>query len=335
MIQSLYTRLHETIRKNRLLDAAASGAKKLVPDITLTRRVPYAGRLSFGLRRHHWLLGNRCFEGHRRTLGLFARLIRQDDVLFDVGANIGYYARFVAGQFPVSQIVAFEPMAENVRLLRRNASRGISPKEIRVLAIALADRDERGVELQVDDMSDGSAVLSRVSGGAPAQGRASSGLGSKTQTVDTWRLDTLLFDAPAGVLDAPLPRPDVIKIDTEGAEQLVLAGSMRTLREVRPRLILAMHGADRARSVLELLEGIGYSAAGWIRERPGASVQWRPLKPEDAPRMADNNCIASADESDIATEPAELSLETLSARIFKPRLYETRSVLASNCHRVS
>lgn len=311
MIQSLYTRLHETIRKNRLLDAAASGAKKLVPDITLTRRVPYAGRLSFGLRRHHWLLGNRCFEGHRRTLGLFARMIHQDDVLFDVGANIGYYARFVAAQFPISQIVAFEPMAENVRLLRRNARLAVSQKQLRVLAMALADRDDRAVELQVDDMSDGSAVLSRVSGGAPAHGRATSGLGTKTEVVDTSRLDTLLFDAPAEALDGPLPRPDIIKIDTEGAEQLVLAGAMRTLREHRPRLILAMHGADRARNVLELLERAGYTAGGWVHGHVGAPAQWTRLKPEDAPRMADNNCIASADDTDIATEPPMLDFKDL------------------------
>jgi FkbM family methyltransferase len=306
---SLYTRLHETIRGNRLLDAAASGARKLVPDLTLSRNVPFAGRLAFGLRRHHWLLGNRCFEGHRRTLGLFARMIRQGDVLYDIGANIGYYARFAAAQFPVSQIVAFEPMRANVRLLRRNAA--TAGASIRVLPVVLSDRDERCAELQVDDMSDGSAVLSRVSGGAAAHGRASAGLRPKAEAVETWRLDTLLFDPPAGVREAPLPRPDVMKIDTEGAEELVLAGAIRTLGKHRPRLILAMHGSDRARRVLNLLEAEGYFTGGWVRSgAPGSAEEWRCLAPQDAPQMSNNNCIASAHQTDIATEPAPLDLST-------------------------
>ncbi len=303
---ALYNRLHETVRRSSLLDRAASGAKKLVPDLALTRQVPHSGRLSFGLRRHHWLLGNRCYEGHRRTLGLFGRMIREGDVLYDVGANIGYYARFVLAQFPVSQIIAFEPMAANVRLLRRNAA--LAPTgRLRVLDMALADRDERAVDLQVDDMSDGSAVLSRVSGGAPSEGRATKGLGAKTQAVVTWRLDTLVFDPPAGALDAPLPPPNVVKIDTEGAEQLVLEGASRTLAEYCPRLIVAMHGFDRAREVLELLAGAGYGVGGWIRGGEG-SARWARLSPFDASRMADNNCIASIDDADLAAEPAPLDL---------------------------
>lgn len=309
MIESLYSRLHETIRRHRLLDAAASTAKKLVPDLTLTRRVPHAGRLAFGLRRHHWLLGDRCFAGHGRTLGLFAHLIREGDVLYDIGANIGYYARFAAARFPVSQIIAFEPMEANVRLLRRNAAMAQGPVSIHVMAVALADHDERGAELQVDDISDGSAVLSRVSGGAAAHGRASVGLGGRTERVDTWRLDTLLFDPPAGLLEAPLAAPQLMKIDTEGAEELVLAGAQRVLGEFRPRLILAMHGAQRAARVIALLEERGYGCGGWIcASGGGRKMEWRRLAPAHANDMANNNCIASADEADLATEPALLEL---------------------------
>ena len=159
-------------------------------------------------------------------------------------------------------------------------------------------------------MSDGSAVLSRVSGGAASEGRATSGLRPITEAVDTWRLDTLLFDPPAGLLSEPLPPPDVIKIDTGGAESLVLEGAGRTLRKHQPRLILAMHGAERARSVLAFLDKSGYIAGGWIRESEGAkSSRWARLRPEDAPRMANNNCIASMDAGDVEAEPPLLDLQ--------------------------
>jgi len=195
-------------------------------------------------------------------------------------------------------------MSANVRLLRRNATLAPGNPPIYVLAMALADRDEQRVPLQVDDMSDGSAVLSRVSGGAASEGRATKGLRPITEAVDTWRLDTLLFSPPAGLLSEPLPPPDVLKIDTEGAENLVLSGAARTLREHRPRLILAAHGAERAQSVLALLREAGYVAGGWLRGAGGArSSTWSRLRPEDAPRMADNNFIASTDDADIALEP--------------------------------
>ena len=292
----LFTAVHAAAARRPGLRRALSRAARFVPDRTIERDVPHAGRLAFGLRRHRWLLGRTPFEGHRPVLRLFQRQIKDGDVLYDVGANIGYYARFALARFRVSQIVAFEPMAANVGLLRRNAELAGGGK-IDVRPIALGDADEAAVELQVDDQADGSAVLSKISGGRAAEGRAAQGLSPLSERVELVKLDTLLAREP------DLPRPDVMKIDTEGAEHLVLEGARETLANHRPRLILAAHGTARARQMLELLADLGYHAAGWHPDG-----RWGPLTPADAETLGDNNCIASPDEADVAGEPEPIEL---------------------------
>lgn len=54
---------------------------------------------------------------------------------------------------------------------------------------------------------------------------------------------------PTLTLDSMLDRftpPDVVKIDVEGAEKLVLAGSDRLLSEVRPRFYIEVGGEQNA-----------------------------------------------------------------------------------------
>lgn len=301
-------RIYEIVRRqaigSRLLRRAVRRGIRFVPDITVVRDVPHVPQLAFGLRRHHWLMSRQCWAGHRQVLGLFQHLVRQDDVLFDIGANIGYYARLVLGRFPLSALVAFEPMAANLRVLRRNQAILLArdDERLRILPLALGDVDEQA-ELQVDDMSDGSAVLTKVSGGEAAGGRLAKGMGPKTQQVNLARLDTLIFEP--GAASPPLRRPDVMKLDTEGAEELVLRGAARVLREIRPRLILAMHGPDRAASVIEFLATHNYRVAGW-RAVDGQPC-WGIVKPGEATDLVDNNCIAGVNEIDL-TEPTAMEI---------------------------
>ncbi len=273
-----------------------------MPDKTVTRAVPHVdGQLAFGLRRHHWLMSDRCFEGHGTTLGLFKYLARDGDIFYDVGGNIGYYARWSLANLPIKKLIAFEPMAANLTLLRQNQSLAKRSADFEVLPIALSDRDG-STELQTDDQSDGSAALSRVTGGAASDARAQRGLAPLVETVDERRLDALLFEES----DVQLPPPSLIKVDTEGAEHLVLGGATRTLREFRPRLILATHGTERGNEMLQTLHEADYAVAGWCRGEGGPV--WRRLSPGDAGQMADNNCCAAPDAEDLEETPPVLEL---------------------------
>ena len=41
-------------------------------------------------------------------------------VIFDIGGNIGIAARYLAQRFPQAEVHSFEPVAENLELMRRN-----------------------------------------------------------------------------------------------------------------------------------------------------------------------------------------------------------------------
>lgn len=282
---TLYERLVGAVTANPLLHRAALRAQLLVPDVPVTRDVPRLGRFRFRLRRHRWMLGSNPFSTgeHDQTMRTFARLWRPGMAFYDVGANVGYYTRLVLQELNPSHVVAFEPMSENLDLLRSNVALGGFADRVTVLPLALSDR-EGSETLQIDDIMGGSAVLNSVSGGEAAEPRKRLGLKPKTESVEVRTLDGLLADRS-------LPAPGLIKIDTEGAEAQVLAGAVQTLKTHRPRLAIATHGAYPARATIELLNGLGWVVRGFVH---GETAE-RALLPDDAPRLTNNNLIAGVD----------------------------------------
>ncbi|HQY88136.1 MAG TPA: FkbM family methyltransferase, partial [Tepidisphaeraceae bacterium] len=151
---------------------------------------------------------------------------------------------------------------------------------VKVMAMALSDHD--GSEsLQIDDVMGGTAVLDSVSHGEASASRQRLGLKPKTETVSIRTLDRLIDEAK-------LPKPDVMKIDTEGAEAIVLKGAEGVLKNKRPRLLIALHGEQPARATLELLHKHGYICYGTTSKGP----ETRPLTLADAVSLQDNNIIA-------------------------------------------
>jgi FkbM family methyltransferase len=259
---------------------------KLLSDAPATRDIPPIGAFTFRRRRHRWLLGADPFGGHHaQTLALFRALIRPGDVVYDIGANIGYYTRHIAQIMNARTVVAFEPMSENADLLEANVALGRLGDRVRVFRAALSDHDGQE-SLQIDDVMGGTAVLDSVSQGNASESRAHLGLPPKSERVTVVRLDRL-------VQEQQLPMPRFIKIDTEGAEALVLKGGLETLRRARPRLAIAVHGPGPTRATLDLLIGLDYAVFGEVKR---GSVQ--RLRLEDADRLANNNITAAGAEDE-------------------------------------
>lgn len=275
-----YRRALKIIKSVPGLGAIASKMQFLVPDRVVVREVDGLGAFAFRLRRHRWMMGEKPFEGghHASTLAMFRALIRPGDVVYDIGANIGYYTRFIARDLGASRIVCFEPMTENADLLEQNIKLGKHENIARVFRLALSDHDGQEL-LQVDDVMGGTAVLDQVSGGKPSEAREHLGLGPKTQSIRVARLDDL-------VKQENLPPPGMIKIDTEGAEALVLGGAMETLKAHRPRLAIALHGPEPTTKVLTLLGSLNYVCRGSVNGRE------QDLSVADASHLSDNNIVA-------------------------------------------
>lgn len=156
-------------------------------------------------------------------------LLEPGMTFFDVGACFGFLSLVAARAVGTAgTVVAFEPVAENSSVLQRNAElNGFS--NLTLLPFALCNYDGQMEFYATDNPFVGALV---EVGRAPR-------VQSPKVIVDARRLDTLFPEA--GV-----PKPDVVKIDVEGAEAAVLSGAYRTIAEFRPVLLIELHGSSHA-----------------------------------------------------------------------------------------
>jgi FkbM family methyltransferase len=173
-------------------------------------------------------------------------LVGRGTVVWDVGAASGFHtlilARLVGEQ---GHVVAFEPFPENIARLRRNIElNGFD----NVIVVEKALADSAGVGFLAPAAEDEvTIVLSR--GTSRTDGTE----------VEVTTVDQLLADDE-------LPRPHLLKIDVEGAEVDLLRGARRTIEQLKPVLVLEVHGVWEA--IDDLLDEFGYDYVGVEHETP-------------------------------------------------------------------
>ncbi len=141
------------------------------------------------------------------------------DVFWDVGANLGWFSWLVNARAKPSEVVLFEPLPQNARLLgdtiRRN---GFS--HMRVVESAVADRCG-SVSFQVDDKSGAASQIKEVFD-ASSDAAILRGYGPGAEI--SVKMTTLDAEIAAGARI-----PDLIKMDIECAEHLALQGAEKLL----------------------------------------------------------------------------------------------------------
>ena len=190
------------------------------------------------LRGKRWIVGSAthgCWLGSYEYTKqrLFERRVAAGDVVYDVGANVGFYtllASVLVG--PTGQVVAVEPFPRNVSYLRRHLALNAVTN---VTVIEGAAHDHCGV-IGVTDGPDSCQIRVDEAGAL---------------RVRSFTLDDLTFHDG-------LPAPTAIKIDVEGAEGAVLRGARRLLTENGPLIFLSTHGPDVHTESCRLLSEFGY-----------------------------------------------------------------------------
>ncbi|WP_231189760.1 FkbM family methyltransferase [Haladaptatus sp. DYF46] len=137
--------------------------------------------------------------------------VRESDVVYDIGANIGTHTCFVGKRLESGLVVAFEPMPTNAVRLRQNLSANVPVSRWNVAEVALSDED-------------GSGALA-VKGHSYGEGKHALSVDGELD-IDVCRGKTV-------VESGQYPAPDILKIDVEGAELRVLRGFDDVLSEVR------------------------------------------------------------------------------------------------------
>ena len=171
------------------------------------------------------------------------KLVQPGHCVWDIGGNLGFFslmASHLSGKEGTTVCVEPDPflasLIQRSVLLPKNSDRSIH-----VLCAAMAA--EQGIsEFLIASRGRSSNSL------AVTGGRSQAGGIRYRQYVPTFTLDTLLDS---------FPPPDVLKIDVEGAEDLVLKGATRLLQHARPALYIEV-GAQKNAQVTSILKDAGY-----------------------------------------------------------------------------
>lgn len=145
----------------------------------------------------------------------------QTPTFLDVGANIGLISLAVLAACPGVRVEAFDPGPHQSRLLQATIAYNRLEPRVRVHTIALGDADgEVDFAVHTSEHASGDGLIDT--------GRAGS---VTTVRVPMQRLDS--WWCAAGQPDAR-----VVKVDTEGAELMILKGAQQFLAACRPTLFL-------------------------------------------------------------------------------------------------
>jgi FkbM family methyltransferase len=212
--------------------------------------------------------------GEGATTQLFLQLVKPGMTVFDVGSNVGYYSLLAAKAVGRGgQVHAFEATPAVARRIGENvALNGLD--NVTVNHSAVCDRvGEIEFRLQADD-SEGNSLVNYEAGWGCVRVPA--------MTLDQY------------VVDHELAGVDVMKIDVEGAEEMVLAGATRLLsRPVPPLLILESNAAalraagTSPETICSMLNSFGYRCLGIELLLPEPDAVWNFLAIHPAHHLED------------------------------------------------
>jgi FkbM family methyltransferase len=201
----------------------------------------------------------------RRTVNaekvVFLNLVRDGDVVFDVGANRGYYTilfSHLVGEG--GEVHAFEPSPPTFEQLSRYVSKRKRFQNISLNMVAVGDTNGKA-KLHTPDNDDGQASLAVHKFGSWRDVRS----------VETFECGVIKLDDYA--ITRGLDRLDFIKCDIEGGELMALKGLSKTINRFHPvlHIELCKHWSEDFNyspiEVIDYLAARGYSEFHLITEK--------------------------------------------------------------------
>jgi len=170
-----------------------------------------------------WENGYQQFE----YTNIFLKLIKRVDTFYDIGANIGFYSLLAAMENKTIKVVGFEPakgplfyFKENVKINHFN--------NIKVESIALSHKNDTIEFYEIENRK--YKYLEHNLAGESNAGSLTEGRNFVRNTVKTSTLDNYVnVNQKINI--------DLIKMDTEGTEDLILGKSAFVLTTMKPIVI--------------------------------------------------------------------------------------------------
>jgi FkbM family methyltransferase len=186
----------------------------------------------------HWL-GTHEPETQR----VLRERLRPGMVVYDCGANVGYFSAMCARLVgPTGRVFAFEPSPRSFECLsalgRLNGFEHVEAIPQAVWTHGGTLRFKRGTGGR-------SFVSDHVEGSLP----------ETSEPAETVEISAVSIDE--FVLDQHHPAPDFLKVDVEGSEAAALAGAKQVIVRHRPTILVEIHGAAGT-DLWSLFHELGY-----------------------------------------------------------------------------
>ncbi len=178
-------------------------------------------------------------------------LIKPGNVIFDIGANHGTVADFMAQCAGINgKVVAFEPIWRVYeRMCERIQQQFIARAPIITMPLGLSDKTEI-TEIHIPDNEDCLASIAPVSS-------------SDSSNIRTLKCGIITLDT--FVETTGIQQPQLVKIDVEGAEFRVLKGGKRVFEHEHPPILFTeiiapwlKNFGDTPWDILGYLQNLGY-----------------------------------------------------------------------------
>jgi FkbM family methyltransferase len=179
--------------------------------------------------RHIYLTG----EFDRSIVEVLCKFSEPGDVLLDIGANIGYVSTCFLNNVPRSSVIAVEPQPGILDILKTNLDRF---GRYQLYPYALGNTDGE-VFFSVNADNKGGSQVS-----------------------DTGTIKVEMRSAARMFRDLNIDKLDLVKLDTEGCEEIILRDCASELEKLQPRAILFEELGKSG--VRDILSGIRYRVFG-------------------------------------------------------------------------
>ncbi len=186
----------------------------------------------------------------------FLRQVKKGYVVFDVGANVGYYTILASKRVGENGLVfSFEPVVRNLAFLYKHIKLN-KLKNVVILPCACAEQ---------------STLRMFSFGPSVAQGHIANDSAIKNfDPISNTFVQTITIDE---FVHRSAILPKIIKIDVEGSEFLALNGARDTLKKCKPILFLSIHSNELDISCKEYLKKFSYQFI-LLDEKEGPSLEY-------------------------------------------------------------
>jgi len=228
--QLIYTpKINNFLRNiNKILYPILPKSIRIAPSGIITIR--HSGNiLKINTNQTNYLTFLVFWEGYKywEYTDIFIHLIKKMNSFFDIGANIGYYSLLAAMENSKIEIVSFEPATGPLFYFKKNIELN-NYSNIKLEAVALSHKSGEIDFYEIKNKK--YTYLEHNLAGEGNAGSITTGRNFVINKVPTITLDDY-------VKTNHIKYIDLIKIDTEGTENLILENSKFVLEEMKPIVI--------------------------------------------------------------------------------------------------